>query len=136
MKMVLFTLLYISAFAQDYAIISNKHIAKLSPAQIKAVFLKKLDYIEGVHLVPINLTSYNPIRLKFEYEILKMKKQRLKSYWTRQHYLGNRPPVVMKSQQSALVFLQKVEGAIAYIEMEHINKNINILYQWSDGQEK
>ena len=61
-----------------------------------------------------------------------MRYSRLKSYWTKQHYLGHRPPLTMKSQESILAFIKKVDGAVGYIDLKNIDSDINIVYKWSD----
>ena len=121
-----------SAWGQDYAVICNQRLQDLTPLQIKAAYLKKLTRHKGLHLVPLNLSLNDPLRKKFEKELLKINFQSLKSYWTKQHYLGKRPPISMKSQKSAQAFVYKIQGAIAYVELENVQDNVKILYQWKD----
>jgi len=130
--LLLFFLLFGAMQAQEYAVIGSKRTPELSPAQIKAVFLKKLTHYQGLHLVPINLPASSELRKKFEKELLHMNFIRLKSYWSKQHYLGNRPPLSLKSQESALLFVAKVQGAITYVNIENITKDVKILYRWRD----
>lgn len=131
---LLFIFLSLSCFGQDYAVVSNTLLKDLSPSQIRAIFLKKLTHLNNKHLVPVNLPSSSLLREKFEKELLKMSKKRLKSYWIKQHYFGTRPPVTMKSQKSALEFVKNVQGAISYVELEHISSFVNVLYKWSDDE--
>ena len=121
-----------SLFAHEYAVVSSRDMKSLSASQIKAVFLKKITVTNGVKLVPVNLSARDKIRQKFEKKILHMNFSRLKAYWTKQHYLGHRPPLSMKSQQSVKAFIDKVDGAIGYMEMKNIDKSMKILYKWSD----
>ena len=130
---LLLLLLSLSPLADEYAVISNQKLHDLSPTQIKAIFLKKLTHLDGIHLIPLNLSSNDPLRKKFEKEILNMSLQRLKSYWAKQHYLGKRPPLTQKSQQSSLLFTTKIQGAISYINTKNIDKNVRILYTWKDN---
>lgn len=134
MKNILICMLILSyaSFASEYAVISNKNMKNLSTSQIKAIFLKKLTYVEDMKAVPINLEARNPLRLKFESKITHMSFSRLKSYWTKQHYLGHRPPISMKSQESIKSFVKKVDGAIGYIDIENIDDSIKVIYKWSD----
>jgi len=134
MKLKIATLLFyaLSLSASEYAVVSNVLLKKLSPTQIKAVFLKKLTHLNGKHLVPVNLPSNNALRASFEKELLKMSKKRLKSYWVKQHYLGNRPPLTMKSEESSLKFTQKVQGAVSYVKMQNISSKVNVLYRWKE----
>ncbi len=120
------------SFADEYVVISNKSMKDLSPAQIKAVFLKKLAFIEDVKAVPINLEARDPLRLKFENDILNMSFSRLKTYWTTRHYLGHRPPISMKSQESIKAFVKKVDGSLGYINAKNIDDSIKVIYRWKD----
>ena len=119
-------------FATEYAIITSTKMPKLSPSQIKALFLKKRSFVDGMKIVPVNLSVRSSTRRSFEAHILNMHMARLKSYWAKQHYLGVRPPITLKSQESVKRFVQKVKGSIAYIELTADTKNIIILYKWSE----
>jgi len=131
-KALLLLFLSLSLPAQEYAVVCNKILGEMSLMQIRAVFLKKLTHAKGLHLVPVNLPSDNVVRKSFEEHVLKMQKRGLKSYWVKQHYLGNRPPLVMKSQGSSLVFVKKVQGAVAYATLQDIDASVKILYRWRD----
>jgi len=126
----------ISSFAEEYAVVSNTILDDISKNQIRAIFLKKLTHLNGIHLVPVNLASDSFIRKSFEKELLGMRKKRLKSYWSNQHYLGNRPPVIMKSQKSALVFVKNVQGAITYVKVKGLDDSVKVLYRWSDDEKE
>jgi len=133
MKLKVFLLIFLnlSLLASEYAVVSNITLDTLNKKQIKAIFLKKLTHLNGIKFVPVNLASSSKIRDAFESEVLQMSKKRLKSYWIKRHYLGKRPPLVMKSQKSATKFTQNVLGSLTYIELKNIDKNLNILYRWS-----
>jgi len=118
--------------ADEYALISNKDITHLSTNQIKAIYLKKLTMINGQVIIPINLDARDQLRQKFSQNLLHMSFERLKSYWTQEHYLGHRPPLSLKSQESVKKFIKNVDGSIGYINMKNIDKNITILYRWED----
>ncbi|MDQ7068493.1 MAG: hypothetical protein Q9M40_11240 [Sulfurimonas sp.] len=65
-------------------------------------------------------------------KVLKMNFSRLKSYWTKQHYLGRRPPLTMKSQEAIKTFVKKVDGAIGYIDIQNLDESVKVLYTWKD----
>lgn len=119
--------------AKEYLIVANKDIRSLSKEEVKAVYLKKIVYLNDHKLVPINLESGNKVRAAFEKDVLNMGYIRLKSYWTKQHYLGHRPPIIMRSQKSVKKFIQKVDGAIGYIEADKFENDLKVLYKWSDN---
>jgi len=135
MKRLLFFALFLVQTlldANEYAIISNRDIDEMSVGQIKALYLKKTSYIGNKKIIPINLSSRNSIRMSFEKSVLHMSFTRLKTYWTKQHYLGHRPPITMKSQKSVQAFIKKVDGAIGYIELKNLDDSMKIIYRWSD----
>lgn len=118
--------------AESYVVIVNKKMKTLSKAEIKAVFLKKLTVVEGIPVVPLNLGVSDPLRANFEKELLNMGHSRLQAYWTRQHYLGHRPPLNLSSQESVKSFVQKVEGAIGYIDAAQLDESVQAIYRWYD----
>ncbi|MCX6075468.1 MAG: hypothetical protein NTW78_01125 [Campylobacterales bacterium] len=120
------------SLANEYAVISNKNIKELSESEIKAIFLKKLTFIDNFAAVPVNLEAGDSLRVKFEEKLLDMSFERLKSYWTKEHYLGHRPPVNMKSEESVKAFVKKVDGAIGYINANSVDDSVKVLYKWSD----
>ncbi len=120
------------SLANEYAVISNKNMKTVSQSEIKAIFLKKLTLIDDITAVPVNLEAGDALRLKFEEKLLDMSFERLKSYWTKEHYLGHRPPVNMKSEESVKAFVKKVDGAIGYINSNSVDDGVKVLYKWSD----
>ncbi|DAB30128.1 MAG TPA: hypothetical protein CFH84_05700 [Sulfurimonas sp. UBA12504] len=132
-RIVLLCFFTFSALADEYAVVSNTKMKDLSPLEIRAIFLKKITLIsDDTEVVPINLEATDPLRLKFEKEILGMSFSRLKSYWVIEHYLGHRPPISMKSQESIKAFITKVDGSIGYLNIKNVDENMKILYRWSD----
>lgn len=122
----------ILCFAGEYVVIANKNMKALSESEIKAIFLKKMTLVDNITAVPVNLEAGDSLRTKFEEKLLDMSFERLKSYWTKEHYLGHRPPVNMKSEESVKAFVKKVDGAIGYINMNNIDESVKVLYKWSD----
>lgn len=127
-----FLLLPSLMLANEYVVIANKKVKNISQNEIKSIFLKKVSSINKIKMVPVNLEARDPLREKFEKELLQMNFARLKAYWAKQHYLGNRPPLSLKSQESVKAFVKKVDGAIGYIEKKHLDSNFNVLYSWED----
>ncbi len=117
--------------AQQYAVVSNSFLKNLSKYEIKAIFLKKKKYHNSVKLVPVNLPARNEIRKSFEKNVLGMGFARLHAYWNKEHYLGVRPPLMMHSEESVKKFIKNVEGAIGYMRLEKVDKDMVILYTWS-----
>lgn len=120
------------SFASEYAVIANHKMKDLSTSQIRAIFLKKITVIENINAVPVNLGARDPIREKFENKIVGMGFERLKTYWSKQHYLGKRPPVGMQSEESVKAFVKNVDGAIGYIDAGNLDNDVKVLYRWSE----
>ncbi len=121
-----------SSYAEEYAVISNKNIDALSITEIRDIFLKKISYVNDIKVLPINLGPRDKIRISFEENVLRLKLSKLKSYWTQQHYLGHRPPMTLKSENIIKAFVQKVDGAIGYINMQNVDENVHVVYTWAD----
>ena len=132
MKKSLFLFLFLlSALkAQEYVVVSASDASTLSQSEVRAIFLKKMAMLHGKKVIPINLSAHNPLRNRFENDIIQMSFSRLKSYWSKQHYLGHRPPISLKSQEAVIAFIKKVDGAIGYIEAQKRDETLHILYRW------
>jgi hypothetical protein len=129
---VISSILFFKMSADEYVIISNASVKGLSKEQIKEIYLKRLTFVNGVDMVPINLEHDNILREKFNKKILNMSTKQLKEYWNKQHLLGTRPPISMKSQESIKTFITKVDGSIGYINKKNLDKDVFILYGWND----
>ena len=135
MKKIIFLLsLILSLRATEYAVIAHQKLNLVDSSQlkIKMIFLKKQKILEETTLLPINLEVSNKIRKSFEKNVLHMSRHRLKSFWTKAHYQGKRPPLNMKSTQSVLSFVQKIQGAIGYIPLTDVTQNVRIIYKWKE----
>lgn len=134
-KVAIFSiLLSISSFADEYAVVSNKNMKDLSLEQIKAIYLKKIKTIDNLEIVPLNLGTRDPLRKKFEKQIINIEFEELKSYWKNQDNIKKRPPLNMKSTESVKAFVKKVDGAIGYINASEIDETLKILYRWNDNE--
>ena len=124
--------IFTSLLGDEYAVVANKHMEDLSTNQIRAIYLKKLLVVHDIKVIPLNLDARDPLRTKFDQQILEMSFDRLQAHWTKEHYLGHRPPISLKSQESIKAFVKKVDGSIGYINIENVDDSLKILYKWSD----
>ncbi len=126
----------LSVQANEYVVIANKelHINKVTREYVKQIYLKKHTYLGEKQLVPVNLSGQSSLRDSFEKHVLKMSKNHLRRFWTVEHYKGKRPPLTMQSANSALKFVEKVEGGLAYIPAKTLPKKsaVHVIYMWSD----
>ena len=127
---IFLTLLSSNIFANEYVVVANQNMQDVSQMQLRAIFLKKISILDNMNIIPVNLQARDSLRVNFEKRVLKMSFGRLKSYWTKQHYLGRRPPLSMKSQESIKAFIKRVDGAIGYIEKDNLDRELKVLYEW------
>ena len=135
LKLLLFfhlTVMTLVCSGSEYAVIAHQGSPHFTPQQIQAIFLKKLTLMHHHEIVALNLNPRNPLRTKFEQHLLKMNFSRLRAYWSKQHYLGHRPPISLKSQESVKAFVQHVDGAIGYVDFNKVDESVSIIYRWSD----
>ena len=111
-------------------LISNQNfpVTNLLEGQIKQIYLKRMRFIKDMPIVPINYLARDPLRKVFEKTLLHMPSKKLKRHWIKEHYLGIRPPIVQSSVESAIVFVKKVDGAVAYIPHSKLPAGVRVLY--------
>jgi len=132
MHYFLFLLLGVSLYADSFYIIANPNfpVSSLSKKEIKQIYLDKKRHISGKKILSLNYTHDNPLRDKFEKNILQKSRKNLERYWLKAHYKGHRPPKVLKTKTSMLSFIQKIDTAIGYIDSNLSDvKNIKILLE-------
>jgi ABC-type phosphate transport system substrate-binding protein len=105
-------------------------IEKVSKKQLKNIFLKKQHYIGEQKVIAINISANMPLRMYFEKSILGMDRDRLNSFWTKQHFQGVSPPSTQSSTNSVKLFVQNVDGAIAYLPKSLVDDNLKVVYEF------
>jgi len=120
------------AGATEFMVITTSDLPPLTQTQLRLIYLKKLTTLNNIHLIPLNLPATSSTRQSFEKHFLKMSRNRLKAYWTKQHYLGHRPPLKQNSPESIKSFVNNVSGTIGYIKATTLDSSYTILYRWSD----
>jgi len=120
---------------EKFVLISNQNfpIKQLLSGQIKQIYLKRMQFIDDMPIVPINYSARDPFRKFFEKNLLHISSKKLSKYWMKRHYLGIRPPLVQTSVESAILFVQKVDGAVAYIPESAVPSNLRVLYRSKEG---
>jgi len=116
---------------EQFVLISNQNfpVSHLLKGQIKQIYLKRIRFIKNIPIIPINYTAQNPLRKDFEKSLLKLSSKKRKRYWMNEHYLGIRPPIIQSSVESAIAFVKKVDGAVAYIPDTKLPADIRVLYK-------
>lgn len=116
----------------EYSIIISKKVSlsDVTSQQIRDVFLMKRHAIGNQKIIPLNLLGQNASRIAFENEILKMDRDRLNTYWVKQHFQGITPPITQPSNESIKTFVQNVEGAIGYIPSSQVDASVKVIYEF------
>jgi len=131
-KYIILSITSIVLYSNTFVVITSNHsnIASIDKKELQAIYLSK----KHTNLIPINLPFNSIQRDSFESSILNISHTKLNSYWIKQHYLGKRPPKVIKSQKGVLLFITKIPNSIGYIDKKSLIKDIKILYEWSDNE--
>ena len=131
-KLLIISLLCGVLSAAEYSIIISKKISvtEISSQQIRDLYLMKRHAIGNQKIIPLNLLGQDASRIAFENEILKMDRDRLNTYWVKQHFQGITPPITQPSHESIKAFVQNVEGAIGYIPSSQVDSNVKVIYEF------
>ena len=108
------------ARASDLLVIANPaagDVAPLSANAVAAIYLLRVTtWPNGTRIIPVNREIASPTRMDFTTLILKQDMASLSVYWNEMHFKGKQPPLIQPSEAAMLAFVQKVPGAIGYIE--------------------
>ncbi|MCF7965685.1 MAG: hypothetical protein K9L79_09125 [Methylobacter tundripaludum] len=127
-------LMPLSPSRADLYIIANKDlpVAQLDKDDIAAIYLlKKKHWENGEDIMPINLPAKADARTRFTAEIFDSTPEKLGSYWDKMLFKGETPPVTQNSEQAVVLFVERIKGAIGYVETKPQSPQIKILQQFS-----
>lgn len=128
-------LMPISTVSADLYIIANKDlpVTQLDKGDIAAIYLlKKKHWENGDDIMPINLPAQADARNRFSAEIFDSTPEKLGSYWDKMLFKGETPPVTQNSEQAVILFVERIKGAIGYVETKPQSQKIKILQQFSN----
>lgn len=117
----------------DLYIIANKElpIEKLEKSDISAIYLlKKKHWENGEDIMPINLPATAEARTHFSAQVFDSTPEKLGSYWDKMLFKGETPPVTQNSEQAVMMFVERIKGAIGYVETKPQSSQIKILQQF------
>jgi len=118
----------------DLYIIANKDlpVTQLDKDDIAAIYLlKKKHWDNGDDIMPINLPAQADARTRFTAEIFDSTPDKLGSYWDKMLFKGETPPVTQNSEQAVILFVERIKGALGYVETKPQSPQIKILQQFS-----
>jgi len=112
------------------AVGENFSVNSLEIYDIRSIYSAKKFRLGNQKIIPLNLGIDNPLRYKFEEDVLNENRDTLAYAWLHAHYLGHRAPKVFKSQEAVAEFLSKVDNSMGYVEEEVAQKyHLKILFR-------
>lgn len=131
-QIVLLIILVSTIFGAQYSVIISKkaEVSPLTAQQIRDIFLQKRHSLGHQKVIPLNLVGQEPSRIAFESDVLGMGRDRLNTYWVKQHFQGIAPPITQPSHESIKAFVQNVEGAIGYIPSSMVDNSVKVIYEF------
>jgi len=117
----------------DLYIIANKDlpVTQLDKDDIAAIYLlKKKHWENGDNIMPINQPAQADARTRFTAEIFDSTPEKLGSYWDKMLFKGETPPVTQNSEQAVILFVERIKGALGYVETKPQSPQIKILQQF------
>lgn len=129
---ILSLLLPLYASGSDYAVVisSTSSIEMMDAAKIRDIFLKRRSFEGPNRVVPVNPIGSDPVRIEFEMKILNMGREEINRYWVNNHFQGVSPPTTQASLQSVKRFIETVEGAIGYLPIDMVDRNLKIIHEF------
>jgi len=118
------------ARAEELLVIANSgvEVSSLSLEELAAIYLLKVTTWQGGgNIVPVNREASSGARTVFSDAVLRQPPNALNAYWNQMHFKGRVPPLVQESDQAVLAFVQKVPGAIGYVNASHAPQNVKVL---------
>ena len=118
----------------DLYIIANIElpVTQLNKSAIAAIYLlKKKHWENGEAIIPINLPAQADARNHFTAEIFDSTPEKLGDYWDKMLFKGETPPITQSSEQAVILFVERIKGAIGYVETKPQSRQVKILRQFS-----
>ncbi|WP_457641019.1 hypothetical protein [Persephonella sp.] len=107
---------------------NGSKIDNVSKSDLKKIYLKVKRFFKGEKVIPVNLPPNSKVRKIFQEKILEMDNEQLNVYWNEMYFHGIEPPIVLYSEKAVIKFVKKVKGAIGYINMKNVDKDLKIIY--------
>jgi ABC-type phosphate transport system substrate-binding protein len=89
--------------------------------------MKKQEWPDGIKIVPVNREVTSREREAFSKEVFNLSPQQTADYWNRLRFQGKLPPSVQTSDQAVLNFVRTIPGAIGYVSVQALPKDVKVL---------
>jgi len=117
----------VTLMAESWSVVYLSRGVKLQKSDIVNIYFKKMKQKEGQSIVALNLDSSNLARKAFLKQVLHSDLQTWDKYYDELYFMGIKSPVVVKSEESMLKFLLKIDRAIGYLPTSKVDKSFTEL---------
>lgn len=84
---------------------------------LRRIFLiRQRFWPSGTTAHPVNLPAASPIRERFSLDVFGQTVKEMAPYWNDRYFHGTRPPPTVASQQAVILFVERTEGGVGYVE--------------------
>jgi ABC-type phosphate transport system substrate-binding protein len=110
-------------------IVHPERRADLSIDDVAQIYLRRMRFWnDGSPVVPLNLTSTDPLRKRFSRLVLRENAQRLAEYWNRQYFYGIFPPATLASAEAMRRYVAADPNAIGYVPSSLVDDSVRVLF--------
>ncbi len=127
--------LWCSSINADIYVIGHKDLpaSSITSRDIASIYLlKKKQWPEEVDIKPVNLPPQSETRRLFTEKIFHRPPEKLGSYWNEMLFKGISPPIIQNSEAAVMMFVERVFGAVGYINNKPDSPNLKVLLHIKD----
>lgn len=128
----LLTLIAAPALAEPIVVIVNRENPKtnLTAEELKSIYLgKRTEWPDGARTVPVDQAPSAPARAAFLRAVLGMSDAEYAEHWVDQQVRGaGSAPKAAASPASAVKYVAKVRGAVAFVPASQVTKEVKVVY--------
>ena len=100
----------------------------LSPDEVAQIYLRrKRFWDDGTTIVPLNLPSQAPLRVRFSQLVLNLTGPRLADYWNRLYFDGVLPPATLASTEAVRRYVASDPNAIGYVPVAEVDGSVRVI---------
>jgi ABC-type phosphate transport system substrate-binding protein len=110
-------------------IVNPARRAELSVDDLAQIYLRRRRFWDdGSPVVPLNLSSPNPLRERFSRLVLRQSDARLADYWNREYFYGILPPATLASTEAMRRYVASDPNAIGYLPASQVDRSVQVLF--------
>lgn len=111
-------------------IVHPERRSNLSPEEVAQIYLRrKRFWDDGTIIVPLNLPSQAPLRVRFSRRVLNQTEPRLADYWNRLYFDGILPPATLASTEAVRRYVASDPNAIGYVPIAEVDGTVRVILQ-------